>query len=193
MTSRILRPVNALTLVRIPLAALLWGWPHAPLFLLGVMALAAFSDVIDGAVARRLDPSVRHDPHNPGAWLDPLCDKIFVISLVVLVAVHYTPPLHLALLLLVRELLLLPLLIGWALWWRPRGKRVDFRAVWAGKATTVVQFIAVGSMLFLPDALIVLAPPAAALGALSVILVVRRALRRGAGPPGVSPRGAPPS
>lgn len=177
MPARILRLANALTLVRIPLAGVLWLRPNEPWYLIVVMAVAALSDVLDGALARRLDPSVRHDPHNPGAWLDPLCDKIFVASLVALVVVHHTPPLSLALLLLLREALLLPLIVAWALRWRQRGRRVDFRAVWAGKVTTVLQFAAVGAMLFAPAALMVLSPLAALFGALSVALVVRRGLR----------------
>jgi cardiolipin synthase len=178
MSARVLRLQNALTLVRVPLAALLWLRPHAPWFLVAVMAVAALSDLLDGALARALDPSVRTDPDNLGAWLDPLCDKIFVASLVALVVVHYTPPLGLALLTLMREALLLPLLLAWALAARPRGWRVDFRAVWAGKLTTVLQFLAVGAMLFAPAWLVWLAPLAAATGALSVALVVRRELAR---------------
>lgn len=177
MPARIFRLANALTLVRVPLAGVLWLRPHDQVFLVVIMALAAVSDIVDGALARRLDPSVRHDPTNPGTWLDPLCDKIFMASLVALVAVHHAPPLSLALLLLVREALLLPFLILWALWWRPRGRSVDFRAVPAGKVTTVLQFAAVGAMLFWPAALWVLAPAAAVTGALSVALVVRRAAR----------------
>lgn len=182
MPRRVLRLVNALTLVRVPLAGVLWLRPHDPIFLVVIMVVAALSDIVDGAVARRLDPSVRHDPHNVGAWLDPLCDKIFVASLVALAIVHHTPPLHLALLLLVREALLAPLLLYWAAWVRPRGRRVDFRANWAGKLTTVLQFAAVASMLFWPAALAPLAPAAAAAGALSVTLVLRRELRATPGP-----------
>lgn len=176
MPNRVLRLANALTLVRVPLAALLWWRADDPWFVVAIMVVAAVSDVVDGALARRLDPSVRHDPHNVGAWLDPLCDKIFVASLVTLVIVHYAPSLVLALLVMVREALLLPLIVAWALMWRPRGRRVDFRAVWAGKLTTVLQFTAVGAMLFAPNALVVLAPLAAAFGALSVALTARRAL-----------------
>ena len=180
MPARIFSLANALTLVRIPLAGVLWLRPGDAVFLVVIMATAAFSDIIDGALARRIDPSVRHDPNNPGAWLDPLCDKIFVASLVALAIVHHAPPWSLALLLLVREALLLPLLVCWAIVWRPRGRRVDFRAGPAGKATTVLQFAAVGAMLFWPAALLVLAPVAAVLGALSVMVAVRRALK---GPP----------
>lgn len=192
MSVRVLSLVNALTLVRIPLAGVLWLRPHDPLFLAALMVVAALTDIVDGAVARRLDPSVRHDPNNPGAWLDPLCDKIFVASLVAVVLVFYTPPLALALLLLVREVMLLPLLVLWALWWRPRGRRVDFRAVWAGKLTTVLQFLAVGAMLFVPAALTPLAPLAAFFGALSVILVARRALSATGAPPAASSPTSPP-
>lgn len=177
MSARIFSIANALTLVRVPLAAVLWLRPHHAVFLVVVMAVAAFSDIVDGALARRLDPSVRNDPHNPGAWLDPLCDKIFVASLVALAVVHHAPPVSLALLLLVREALLAPLLLYWAVWQRPRGRRVDFRAVPAGKATTVLQFAGVGAMLFWPAALAVLAPLTAVTGALAVALVLRRALR----------------
>ena len=44
---------NLLTLVRIPLAALIWLAPTNPAWLLGLMVGAAVSDFLDGWFARR--------------------------------------------------------------------------------------------------------------------------------------------
>jgi phosphatidylglycerophosphate synthase len=82
---------NLLTLSRLPMAALVWlvaPWAWA----LGLlMATAALSDMLDGWFARRM--RARRKAHGlptrglgekggRGAWLDPLCDKAFVISVV---------------------------------------------------------------------------------------------------------------
>ena len=44
---RLTSPVHLLTVVRIPLAAVVWLRPHDPTFLVGMLALAAFTDIID--------------------------------------------------------------------------------------------------------------------------------------------------
>ena len=75
---------NLLTLLRVPLAALIWVAPANALWLLGLMVLAAVSDWADGFFARRAGLS----PEGLGAWLDPLCDKLFILS--VLIAIAYS-------------------------------------------------------------------------------------------------------
>lgn len=174
---RLTSPVHLLTVVRIPLAAVVWLRPHDPTFLVGMLALAAFTDIIDGAVARWLDPSIRTDPHNPGAWLDPVCDKIFIASAAAAIVVSFHPPWIFVGLLLLRDIVQLPILLLWSLFWRRRGQRMDFRAVPAGKITTVLQFFGMAAVMFAPHLLPFLAPAAAFTGVVAVWIVVRRGAR----------------
>ncbi len=71
---------NYLTLLRLPLAALVWLFPSRSKHVLGVMLFAGFTDVLDGWVARKLKLK-----NSYGKWLDPLCDKIFVLSTLIAV------------------------------------------------------------------------------------------------------------
>lgn len=170
-------PAHLLSLARIPLAAVVWIAPADRVFFLIVLAIGGFTDVLDGFLARLLDARSRADPGNVGAWLDPLCDKIFAASCVAAAFWAWSPPLWIVALLLGREIVQLPLLLVWLATWAPRGIHVDFRAVPLGKATTVFQALSLVSLLLFPRALPGLAVLTAILGVLSVIVVVRRALR----------------
>lgn len=81
---------------RITIARLLCIWPFAACLLylndpnyyylrwvaLGMVLLMAFSDILDGYLARRLDD------HSPlGAFLDPLADKVLVIIAVLILSI----------------------------------------------------------------------------------------------------------
>lgn len=94
---------NALSLARVPMAALVWLRPADPAWLVALLAAAAASDWLDGFVGRRRAER-RTGVADTGAWLDPVCDKIFVASVVAAVFVVHAPPLALALLILVRDL-----------------------------------------------------------------------------------------
>lgn len=165
------------------LAAALWVAPSRPAWLLGMCGIAAASDVADGWVARlgRMRRAKRGGPawlpaDDVGAWLDPLCDKVFVVSLVVAVWLALgASPLRLALI-ATREMLLAPLILAWFAF-HPAGRRLDFRARPVGKATTVAQFLALGAVVLDNPAQLALAVVAAALGALAVARYVAVALR----------------
>src|ERR1700733_15893428 len=79
---RLADPPNLMSLSRIPLGAALWWRPHDLAWLLGVMAVAAGSDVLDGRMARRLGArrgtATGISSDTLGAVLDPICDKLFV-------------------------------------------------------------------------------------------------------------------
>jgi phosphatidylglycerophosphate synthase len=62
---------DALTAIRIPLA-LAFPFLESPVWQLGVVGLAAASDVFDGLLARRLGAS------RAGTVLDPIADKLFM-------------------------------------------------------------------------------------------------------------------
>ena len=64
---------DALTLLRLPLAVL-FPFASSPAIQLAIVAVAAASDVLDGAVARRFGGS------RAGAILDPVIDKLFMAS-----------------------------------------------------------------------------------------------------------------
>ncbi len=127
---------NALSLSRIPLGIAFWltrGWTSV-----AIVAIAALTDALDGNVARFV--ARRRDiPLSPiGGWLDPLCDKLFV--LIVLADIARAHPLD-VLLLGTREILLVPLLLGYL----ARGHRLaELSAAPIGKVTTVAQLVAIG-------------------------------------------------
>lgn len=144
---------NLLTLVRVPLAALAWlaaPWPWA---LIAVMFAAGLSDVLDGWFARRM--RARRLAHGlptrslgekggRGAWLDPVVDKLFVVSTLAAVLVFYSPPWWWLPLIATRECIQLPLVAVYKLVpGLARQLRFDFRAGIAGKLATVSQFVAV--------------------------------------------------
>jgi cardiolipin synthase len=139
---------NLLSLARLPLGWLFWialgTTPAHAVRALGVMALAAGTDVLDGAVARRRGVDVA----GAGSWLDPICDKLFVAA--VLASLHFERGVSLGILALIvaRELLQLPMVIVYrASPTLRRWLRYDFRASLLGKAATVAQFLAIAALM----------------------------------------------
>jgi cardiolipin synthase len=171
---------NALTISRIPLAALVWVRPLDPAWVLGLMLVAGLTDVLDGALERRrrlkMDPAHRNAP-SVGVWLDPLCDKIFIVSLLAAVTVPRHLPLWLIPLIGLREILQAIVLLvvkplpGFRQRLRPR-----FRANVLGKLATVAQFATIGSILLDGPAKIPLAIATGALGLIAVGVYVLRAM-----------------
>lgn len=175
---------NALTLLRLPLAALFWVAPGWPPYAFSVLALAALTDVLDGWFVRRWRRR-RWSAHDPGAfaagtgrgpWLDALCDKIFVVSVVVAVGVTVEPPVYSLLLVATREILVTPLAIGYRFMPEAWRREYDFSAGPLGKLTTVLQFVAIGLALLRSPWLVEIAWVVAASGAASVAYYVRRAM-----------------
>jgi phosphatidylglycerophosphate synthase len=160
---------NMLSLSRIPMAGLVWVDPTSAPLLLGLMVLAGWTDVMDGWVARRQrDPDPPRDPQGGiGTWLDPLCDKVFVLSAMVAVWVGHDPPLWILPLIAARELIQVALmalgLVVTSL--RERLRRFDFTAAVVGKAATVGQFTTVAAIVLWPAWV---TPAALATGATSV-------------------------
>ena len=167
---------NLLSLSRLPLGWLFWvvlgPAPGRGALALGVMALAAGTDVLDGTLARRRGVDVS----GSGSWLDPICDKLFVGA--VLAALHFERGVSLGLLALIvtRELLQLPMAVVYRLSHTIRSwLRYDFRASPLGKAATVAQFLAIAALIVgLPAH--GLAIVAFALGVIALGDYVRRAI-----------------
>jgi cardiolipin synthase len=139
---------NLLSLSRLPLGVVFWlalGPTQTHGFLaLGVMGLAAITDVLDGYIARRRGT----DSSGTGSWLDPICDKLFVGA--ILAALHFERGVSLGLLALIvsRELIQLPMALTYRMIPTLRHwLRYDFRASLLGKAATVAQFLAIAALI----------------------------------------------
>lgn len=105
---------------------------------LGIFALAAAMDGVDGFIARRF-----HQRSELGAVLDPLADKLLLVSAVVVLSLphsHLAPlPRWFALAVLSRDVLAV---IGLAVVHFMVG-RVSLRPRWTGKTATVLQMATV--------------------------------------------------
>lgn len=188
LRSRLLLGVAyALTLSRLAMAAAVWSVASDTKGVLALIAAAGITDVLDGWVARRADASrgprvdsdvaADHARRGPGAWLDPFCDKVFVISL--LAALWYVRGTQLLFLLLVgaREILQAPMVI---LYLSLAGMRhrspYDFTADLAGKLTTLLQFLALAALFGRVTMAPVLAVTAGGVGIAAAGLYLRRAV-----------------
>jgi len=171
---------NLLSLSRLPLGGVFWmtlgPTPTHAVLALGVMALAAGTDVLDGTIARRRGASTA----GMGSWLDPICDKLFVGA--VLAALHFQRgvPWWLLALIVARELMQLPMVIVYRVFPTLRHwLRYDFRASHLGKAATIIQFLAIGCLVMGWQAALPLAWGAFGVGLVALIDYVRRAVTLG--------------
>ena len=170
---------NLLTLARVPLALVFFatfgdlGWSIA------VVAVAAITDALDGWVARRVRSRHTGAPQRGiGEWLDPVCDKFFVVTVLATIWIHLHPPVGILLLIAAREIILVPLgLIYVALILIHPHVRYEFKAGAIGKAATVVQFAALLALLMDSPGVPALAIAAGALGLAAAAHYVLRASR----------------
>jgi cardiolipin synthase len=171
---------NLLTLSRVPLAGLVWLRPQDPVFVLGLMALAAVTDVMDGWLERRIQKRRGQTSDRAGSigtWLDPVCDKIFMLSLLTAITVAHDLPLWIIPLIAAREILQTAI-VGATRVFPPLGRRLRprFRANVLGKATTVIQFLTVGAILLKIPGQFSLALASGVIGGIAVGVYVLRAL-----------------
>jgi len=170
---------NLLSLSRLPLGGVFWaalGPTATPMnsgMALGVMGLAAATDVLDGTIARRRGASTA----GMGSWLDPICDKLFVGA--VLAALHFQRgvPFWVLAVIVARELMQLPIVVVYRLFPTLRHwLRYDFRASHLGKAATIIQFLAIGCLVMGWPAAVPLAWGAFGVGLVALLDYVRRAV-----------------
>jgi cardiolipin synthase len=124
---------NLLSLARLPLAAaflLLPGTPERAL----IIALAAASDYLDGWWARTRGPATR-----TGALLDPITDKVFIVTALVAFVVEGTLSHAGLLLLVVRDIIVGIGALAVAVLKLP----VTLQARFPGKLVTTLQIVAV--------------------------------------------------
>ena len=127
---------NWLTVLRILLipvfiSLLVYRRPGAALL---VFLAAAITDLLDGYVARR-----HHMQSRLGAFLDPMADKLLLVSSFVTLTWLKALPFWIAAVVISRDMILL---LG-ALAIHMAGLRIHPRPTWAGKAATFFQILTV--------------------------------------------------
>jgi cardiolipin synthase len=127
---------NWLTLLRILLipvfvTLLVYRRPGAALLVFGV---AAFTDLLDGWVARRFK-----DESTLGAFLDPVADKLLLTASFVTLTYLKALPFWIAAVVISRDVILV---VGTSLLYM-LGGRIRPRPTWAGKAAMFFQVLAV--------------------------------------------------
>ena len=168
-TSSNLNLPDLLSLVRVPLGVAFVPLAGRPTAALAVLALAAVSDMLDGWLARRRPQQVGW-----GEWLDPLCDKFFIIAVMAGLYLSQHPPLTTLLPILTREIAILVLFLIHRLVPSLRSIRYDYKAHALGKAATAAQFLTAAALLLAHPAARYLAALCALLGLLCAGVYARR-------------------
>ena len=117
---------------------------HEPVAALSILIASGLSDVLDGWYARRFGQET-----TTGAILDPVLDKLFILTVTVTLLISGQLSLLAALLLGARDILQLPLIF---LFWVHPGALDDrggsVKANIFGKLVTLLQFTTVAAALF---------------------------------------------
>ncbi|MEX1197093.1 MAG: CDP-diacylglycerol--glycerol-3-phosphate 3-phosphatidyltransferase [Pseudohongiellaceae bacterium] len=132
---------NTVTIIRVLLVPLVVLLYYAPLqgsewLAAGLFGIASLTDWLDGYLARRLDQASSF-----GAFLDPVADKLLVVSALVLIAANYPGPwfvLPIALI-IAREVFVSAL----REWMASVNQRDAVAVGYIGKVKTTVQMIAI--------------------------------------------------
>lgn len=135
--SALATPANAVTVARVLLLPfLIWAMAQrADAVALGIWVLLAMSDGVDGVIARRQGTT------RSGAYLDPLADKVVVLTALALLSAQHRAPWVAFVLIAAREVVI-------SLWRSVAGRRgVTVPASRAGKLKTLLQMLAVGAFL----------------------------------------------
>lgn len=139
---------NLLTLSRIlliPFFVLVYviPGPSTYLYAAALFALAAFTDWLDGYLARRLNQTTRF-----GAFLDPVADKLIVVSaLVILIGHHSSLWITLPGLIIVGREIVISALREWMAEMNRRGV---VNVTWIGRVKTTLQMVSIVVLLANP-------------------------------------------
>ena len=159
MKARLLNLPNALSFLRLPLAAI-FILTESTLGRAVIIALAALSDMLDGWVARKL----RQDS-GAGQIVDPITDKLFVLTALGTFAVRHELSPWIVVLLLARDIYTsFAFFILRALDWDVR-----FKARWSGKTVTVLQLAVMLAALVWRGAVLPLVIATAAASAIAIL------------------------
>lgn len=168
----LLLPPGLLSLARIPLAVCFPFLVGSPPAALAILLLAGLTDVLDGWVARRYGMVTA-----TGTALDPVTDKIFVLTVVVTLVASGQLAVSAVLQLSTRELAELPLVIYFAVSPRAHGSGTPHpSANAAGKLVTILQFATVSWALLRGPGLDLGIAATALAGTLAALSYWRRAL-----------------
>ena len=139
--SALATPANAVTAARVILLPfLVWAMVGgATRLALGIWIVLSASDGVDGLLARRQGAT------RSGAYLDPLADKVVVLTALAVLAAQRRAPWVAVLLIGVRE-------VAVSLWRSLAGRRgISVPASRAGKLKTLLQLVSVGLFLLPVD------------------------------------------
>ncbi|WXH29817.1 CDP-diacylglycerol--glycerol-3-phosphate 3-phosphatidyltransferase [Myxococcus stipitatus] len=161
--------LNALSLSRLPMAVAFIVIPDAKVRA-ALVILAALSDFLDGWLARHKGLATRL-----GALIDPVADRAFMVTAILVCYLDGLITLPELLLLLVRD-------IGTAVGFIvtrlvPRLRRVELKARMLGKVVTTLQLVALLCVLLFPPAVRPLVALIAVLSLASVVDYSRAVLR----------------
>jgi CDP-diacylglycerol--glycerol-3-phosphate 3-phosphatidyltransferase len=157
----IVRLPNILSSSRFVLAVLFACWPSTPVRI-GLIVVAAISDMLDGWLARRVHATSRW-----GALLDPIADRVFVLAAVGTFVFSGQLGTRGYFVLIMRDL---ATAVGFLVarvipWLRP----VVFKARWSGKLVTVLQLVTLAAVLLAPAALPLLLVAVAIISTISIV------------------------
>jgi cardiolipin synthase (CMP-forming) len=167
------RVPGLLSLLRVPFAAAFPLALRRPVLAFAVLCAAALSDVLDGWYARRYRQATP-----TGAALDPLTDKLFVLTVAIALVLGGRLSVVDVMLLSIREIGELPLVVWIAASQRARRVRAEQPlANLPGKLATALQFATVTGALFRVPALRWMIGATALAGAFAAATYWLRALR----------------
>jgi cardiolipin synthase len=180
----VVRVPGLLSLARLPLAVAFPFVVDRPVIALAVLLVAGLSDVLDGWTARRYGQVTP-----TGAALDPITDKVFVLTVAVtLVLRAYLSPGDVVLL-STREVGELPLVVWLATSPRARQLRAETTSANApGKLATALQFAAATAALFRWPHVGAMVAVTAVAGVVAALVYWIRAVRAMRGAEKVGPR-----
>ena len=140
MQDRILNIPNILTLARIIITPFIVYAiiEHRPALALILMGIAGITDMLDGAIARYFNQR-----STVGAFMDPLADKLMLISTIVSLYFINQMPLFLFLAVVFRDMIIM---VG-ALAYEMVTHKLEMQPTFSSKITTFLQIILVLSIL----------------------------------------------
>jgi phosphatidylglycerophosphate synthase len=163
---------SLLSLLRVPLAVVFYFVVDSPPIAIATLVAAGLTDVLDGWYARRHDQATA-----TGAVVDPITDKLFVLTVVGTLLLRDKLTLLEVILLGTRDIGEIPLVMWFAASHEARrARKEEPKANVPGKLATVAQFGAVVTALWWPAARAPIVYVAAAVGVVAAISYWRRAL-----------------
>lgn len=133
---------NAFTLLRflliLPFLVSFYQQNYANAFY--IFLLASFTDGLDGWLARQF-----HWESSLGLVLDPIADKLLIVTSFIALALLGKMPWWLIELVMFRDF---SILLGVFAWYRVMGRGLEFKPSWLSKLNTVIEFFLISYCLF---------------------------------------------